>query len=209
MIAVGIDLGLKNTAMLALRGDRADYRIGTGPEIVQSASIIPVKLAGMARLDHIVANARRFIDRLVYVLGEAPDIIVFEGPGFGSNQAHSLGHVHGVVKLDLWRRRHIVGPIYDLPPSNLKQYATDKGNSEKQVVMKRVLWRWGFDSDDDNLNDAYVCAMVGLSKLTGTGTGVQLKAITKLEDELYAGGPEERRAPSRPVAGRARRRRVA
>ncbi len=164
----------------------------------------------MARLDRIVAEARAFFDRLIYVLDEAPAVIVFEGPGFGSNQAHSLGHVHGVVKLDLWKRRHLVGAIYDLPPSNLKQYATDKGNSEKQVVMKRVHWRWGFDSDDDNLNDAYVCALAGITKVTRTGTSMQLKAVTKLEAELYAGGDDTRRAdPTRALAGRARRRRVA
>lgn len=223
MIALGIDLSLENTGIVAVRVDQPllDYPTGRGPDVVHLASVIPSpKLRGMARLAVIVDGVRCFLDQLVHVLDEVPDVVVFEGPGFNSAVAHSLGHVHGVVKLHVWQRLRTTA-MWDLPPANLKQFVTDKGNSDKNVVMKQVFRRWGFDSDDDNLNDAYACALVGACKVTGTGTAFQLKVVTKAEAELYArptaddvlGGPRRgaarRRAEAGQVAGRPRRRRVA
>jgi crossover junction endodeoxyribonuclease RuvC len=42
------------------------------------------------------------------------------------------------------------------PTSVLKQVATGKGNSEKEVVMMCVYKRWTFESSDNNVADAYV-----------------------------------------------------
>lgn len=46
------------------------------------------------------------------------------------------------------------------PTSVLKQVATGKGNSEKEVVMMNVYKRWTFESSDNNVADAYVLGKI-------------------------------------------------
>ncbi|TKK84655.1 crossover junction endodeoxyribonuclease RuvC [Herbidospora galbida] len=43
-------------------------------------------------------------------------------------------------------------------PSELKQYATGKGNADKKKVMKFCKEKWGFVTKNDNEADAYVLA---------------------------------------------------
>lgn len=225
MISLGVDLALNNTAILVTRADHFDFDVGHGPEVLYRESlIVPLDkgkptLTGMARLEFIVDGWRRVLDRL-YVFGYRPSVAVFEGPGFSSQQAHSLGHVHGITKLELWRRASSIGleVIGDVPPANLKQFATGVGKGDKNVVMKKVFRRWGFDDDDDNVVDAYVCSLIGLCRMLGGGSELQRKVATqRLEASLYAG--TSRRAQEQlaladrvargEMAGRVRRRRVA
>lgn len=219
-VALGIDLSLLRSALVALRCSSFDFSIGRGPEVVAETLIVPPKkLRGMARLEYIELGVAHSLDRLVYVIGARPRAVIFEGPGFGSQVAHALGNVHGIVKLRLWQVRDVCGfeLVADLPPANLKQFVTDKGNSEKSVVMKSLLRRYGYDNDDDNLNDAYACALVGLCRLLGGGTAMQRRvANEKLEVDLYEGESEaakrrralEPGAASGALAGRVRRRRL-
>ena len=53
-----------------------------------------------------------------------------------------------------------------MTPSQLKKFATGKGNVDKNVVIKEVYKRFGIDTDDDNTADAVVLGHIGMS-LTG------------------------------------------
>lgn len=219
--AIGFDLSLENTGIVALRASTFDFPIGRGPEIVAQVSIQTKKLRGMARLEMIERETGRFLDKVVHILGVRPQAAIFEGPGFNSHVAHSLGHVHGIIKLRVWQVSIACGIefIADLPPANLKQFVTEKGNSEKNVVMKRLLWRYGYDDDDDNLNDGYACALVGLCKVLGGGSAMQRQVVDeKLEVGLYEGESQQAAQRRRAIAavgsttgtlaGRVRRRRL-
>lgn len=223
MISLGADLSLNNSAIVVVQADHFNFEIGCGPEVIYRESlIVPLDskgkplLTGMARLEFIVDGWHRVLDKL-HVLGYRPDVAVFEGPGFSSQQAHSLGHVHGIVKLELWRRAWL-SLIGDVPPANLKQFATGVGKGDKNVVMKKVFRRWGFDDDDDNVVDAYVCSLVGLCRMCGGGSELQRKVATqRLDEKLYAGTSRHAqeqlaladRVARGEMAGRVRRRRVA
>ena len=205
MISVGLDVSLTHTSIVALSSPLTEHRVkGQGPELVSMCNIVPDKaFGGVFRLDRIVVEATSFFDNLAMAHG-AVDIVVFEGPGFGSQVAHSLGCAHGSLKLALWRAGHLANS-YDFPPSCLKQFATGKGHCDKNVVMKEVLKQWGFDSDDDNLVDAYACAVAGIYKLVGVGTALQQKAVSKFDGRFYARDG----AAARKVSRRPRKRRVA
>ena len=225
--SLGVDLSLNNSALVAVQAADFEFDTGIGPDVIfRESLIVPLDskgkplLVGMARLEFIIDGWGRALDKLIYVLGHRPSIVVFEGPGFSSQQAHSLGHVHGLTKLDLWRRATLIGldVMGDVPPANLKQFATGVGKGDKNIVMKKVFRRWGFDDDDDNIVDAYVCSLIGLCRMLGGGSELQRKVATqRLDEKLYAGtsrrAQEQRALADRvargEMAGRVRRRRVA
>lgn len=92
-----------------------------------------------------------------------------------------------MVTLGTLIRKHLLGckvPYIDVPPSSLKMFATGKGNSAKQVVMKEVFKRWGYDSNSDDVCDAFVLAKMayhGLSPMSEGLTKFQILALDKLK----------------------------
>lgn len=207
-VIVGVDLSLAASAMVAVRGQSAEFPSGEGPEVLAVRRMPPQDLRGVERLHAVDEWSLRFVDDLLF-RELHPTAFVFEGPGFASKVAHALGQLHGVIKLSLWRRGFLLG---DVPPSTLKKFVTGAGNADKNVVMKQVFKRWGFDSDDDNECDAFACAMAGLCHFGGGGNQAQQKAIVG-KVVFYARRGEltraEDRDAARQVAGRTRRRRVA
>jgi crossover junction endodeoxyribonuclease RuvC len=210
IIVVGADLSLAATALVATRHNV----IAAGFEVLASRRM-KTDLRGIERLNEIDLWCQRFLDDLEF-RGLHPRLVLFEGPGFGSQVAHALGQLHGVVKVGIWRRRGGFR-MGDIPPSTLKKFVTGSGASDKNVVMKGVFKRWGFDSDDDNECDAFAASMAGQC-LCGDeeGTKAQRQALTgKVTFYESRGGPLETpsavvgpRDESGSMAGRFRRRRV-
>jgi crossover junction endodeoxyribonuclease RuvC len=54
---------------------------------------------------------------------------------------------------------------------HLKMFVGGKGNCKKELVLKEVFKRWGFDTNDNNLSDAYVLMQIGLA-LTNKYSGL-------------------------------------
>jgi len=143
LMVVGLDLSLTAT--------------GYAPSIGLWGVLKPAKsLSGAARLD--------MIERLVMTLMEpAPDLVVIEGYAYGRpNQAAHIGELGGVIRLALHRAGHV---FVDVPPANLKKYATGKGNASKPDVRVGVLQRFGHDIADDNSCDAFVLRAMALDAL--------------------------------------------
>lgn len=195
-VIVGVDLSLRGTGLVAVRCDDMGAKLGNGLEVLRTLRLHTDadEIAGFDRLAFIESAVLQF-----YTSAGDVTAVAFEGAGLASQQAHSLGALHGIVKLALWR---LGASMFDIPPSTLKKFVTGKGHSEKQVVMKRVLTRWGFDDDDDNVCDAFACCMAGVA-LFGAVEPPQRKEIVK-KVKLY----ESARATveAAPVAGRVRRR---
>ena len=93
-----------------------------------------------------------------------PDVVVLEGYSYGSAfknakgemiqpQAgvRSIGELGGVVRLTCFEH-HV--PFVEVPPSNLKQYATGKGNGPKDGVVVAAAHRLGYHGADNNEVDA-------------------------------------------------------
>jgi crossover junction endodeoxyribonuclease RuvC len=84
--------------------------------------------------------------------------VAMEGYAFGSQMANMLGELGGMVKLTL-----LEFGIYPLivPPTNLKKYATGKGNGvSKSQILMHVYKKWGAEFSDDNAADSYVLAHI-------------------------------------------------
>lgn len=55
----------------------------------------------------------------------------------------------------------ICGDRYDLTtytPGQIKKFTTGKGNAKKELMMKEVYKRWGFETDSHDVADAYAIA---------------------------------------------------
>ena len=110
---------------------------------------------GIECLDAIVGRVRG-------LLGENPEtgkpvcklntLVVIENYAFArANQAHQLGELHGVVRYELWK---LGFPYVLIAPMQNKKWITGQGNSDKNLVLKELMKRYGFDVNDDNIADA-------------------------------------------------------
>lgn len=107
------------------------------------------------------------------------DLVVFEaarnaGPGMQGaliRQAEMQGVlVHWCELLKINYRGY--------SPSEIKKYATGKGNSGKEVMMKAALARWPGFAGDDNEADARWLLMLAESQLASEQTGIDLRWAT-------------------------------
>lgn len=109
---------------------------------------------GMERLGAIGKEVLRVVD------GYEPDAVWIEGYSYGSKFNHEILYSIGtVIRYFLWQSDYEVNIIQ---PPTLKRFATGKGNCKKDLVMKQVYKNWGFDTDNDNIADAYAIALFGM-----------------------------------------------
>lgn len=149
LVIVGLDLSLTSTGTARI-GDK-----------IWADRIVPRKLSGHARMRHILLE--------VIGLTEGADLIVIEGPSFGSgvnarqSGHHERGGLWWLVTYQLWRRER---PFAVVPPAVLKRYGTGKGNASKDAVLAAAVRRYHqveFDGNDEA--DALVLAAMGADQL--------------------------------------------
>lgn len=85
------------------------------------------------------------------------DIIVIEGFGFATQQGIQLGGIGWGMRMALTRR----GFKYtEVSPSQVKKFATGKGNAKKDAMVVPIYKKWGFEHSSDNVRDAFVLAQI-------------------------------------------------
>lgn len=147
MRLLALDLSLTRTGVAECASDEpiATYNLQT-------------VLRGQERLrwlrDCIVHRATRVSPRA--------DVIAIEGYSFGSKftQAHALGELGGVVRLGLHEAEVI---HFDIPPANVKKYATGAGNAAKEQVMAAAARRADRDFACHDEADAWWIAQMLLA----------------------------------------------
>lgn len=85
------------------------------------------------------------------------DFVAIEGFGYASQKGFLLGGIGWGIRIELYRRGI---PYIDVAPSLLKKFAGAKGNANKEKVVLEVYKRWGFESDSNNVIDAFVLAQI-------------------------------------------------
>ncbi len=149
--SMGIDLSTTATGVIILQ------EVTDGFACVLEYEIKVKKEKGMARNRAIVTE---IMEQIVL---RKPDRIVLEGYGLNTKHASSiipLVELGGLLRFML----HLDGLSWlDPRPSEIKKFATGKGNSPKDMVMMHVLKRWGHASLTNNTADAFVCAAIGLA----------------------------------------------
>lgn len=140
---VGVDPSLTGTAI---------YTEAHGAILIR-----PKAKAGPARLSEIAARVRDMAE-LAELKGDDALVIV-EGYSHASKfQAHALGELGGVLRVDLYRAGI---PYIDVAPTKRAMFATGKGNANKAAVVSAVASRTGLEFRSDDEADALVLYCLG------------------------------------------------
>jgi len=149
MLIIGLDPSLSGTGILSLQEGNVTLAEATRnrPEL---KSIERVKLVNQR-----IKNA---------VQKKTPDLIVIEGFSFGSKgQCLDIVHYLGWrirEELELLKTNENI-PWIEVSPTQLKKFATGKGVANKEIILQQVYKRWGYETNNNNIADAYVLARIG------------------------------------------------
>lgn len=126
----------------------------------------------------IKTDPERMIDLTEQVMSHIKDddIIAIEGFSYGSRgrgMSFQFGYGYA-VRIAMWTANK---PYLIVTPSQLKKYATGKGNSSKDNMILPIYKKWGFEHDSDNVRDAYVLAQIARA------TKKELE-LTKFQQEI-------------------------
>lgn len=144
MIALGIDLSLTGTGLVAVEGNELHF----------SERFEPKAKSGPERLEEIHNKVSGMIAVTV------PKLICLEGYSFGSKGrgVFQTGELGGVIRV-LLHKRGI--PWIEIPPSQVKKFAAGMGNCGKDIVLQQVYKRWGMEFKTSDEADAFVLAKIG------------------------------------------------
>jgi len=159
---VGIDLSTK-TGLVIL--DKSS-QVVTEKEITSNAS-----------------DPLRMIEIIESLLDEIKitDLICVEGFSYGSRGRgvsfqFGLGHA---LRIELYKNNF---NYLIVTPSQVKKYATGKGNTSKDNMILPIFKKWGFEHDSDNVRDAFVLAKIAEGIRAGVGlTNYQKDVIKAVE----------------------------
>jgi crossover junction endodeoxyribonuclease RuvC len=131
---VALDLSLTATG-IAVTHDAA------GEPRLSCRTVVTRKRPTETAIDH--ARLHETFAAVSSAMGCKPDLVVvewlpqFEGKGDASLR---LAELHGATKHWLWSKGY---RYVDVKPVHLKQYATGKGNANKEQVREAVIARYG------------------------------------------------------------------
>lgn len=142
-------------------------------------------------LTTLIASKQRGVDRLIEIRERVgtilkhnkPNLVVIESYAFGAtNQAHQIGELGGVLRVMISEEGFT---LIEVTPGQLKQFATGKGNAKKDMVIKEVYKRWGFEAEVSDTADAYVLSRIGRAYLGEDTdlTGFQVEVMNKLSEK--------------------------
>jgi crossover junction endodeoxyribonuclease RuvC len=160
---VGIDQSYTGFAFVSLDAD--------GTDIVGNLKSFDAKTGnGIERLLSIYQH-------LFKLFSETDDVahICMEGYSnaskFGREQAGELGAIVKLAVYDYFDRFNDEHGDLRYPtivkPSSLKKFVTGNGAAKKNNMLLAVYKKWGFETSDDNLADAYSLARVAMAIHTG------------------------------------------
>lgn len=138
----GLDLSLTSTGIARLELDDDGAVTGSRTEVVKGDPL-PKDAPWDDRADRVRRYALDVCDALLPILGRRPpDLLVVEGPSFGSNRP-GASELHGLR----WRvystlARH-GATLVEVAPKTLKLYATFDGGAGKPLVVQAIRRHYG------------------------------------------------------------------
>jgi len=143
---VGVDLSLTGTGIATHHG---------AVKIVSAGK----KDATLSQRQQRLRHLRQRIITVVSQHGD-PDLIVIEGPSYGSKNAGSQHDRSGLwwLLIDVFTIRG--WRVIEVSPSTRMKYATGKGQVDKDVVLAAAIKRLPIDvTNDDEADAAWLCAI--------------------------------------------------
>ena len=179
-LIIGIDPSLTSTGIVVLRGNKVELAVTTKNKPALG-TIERVRLI----YERIVDIQENLSDGEKW---QAPDLIVIEGFSYGSKgrSVFDIAYLGWRIREELeWLKEQDNIPWLEVPPSQLKKFATGQGNANKEIILQQVYKRWGVEFSDNNQADAYVLAQIGRAYLGGMDdlTAFQQEVIANLKGE--------------------------
>ena len=75
----------------------------------------------------------------------------------------SLGENGGVIRF-LLISKYPKAKFLEVPPTTLKKFVTGSGKGEKSLMLKEVYKTYNFDTNNDNIADAFALCKLGYYK---------------------------------------------
>ena len=200
MIVVGIDPSLTGTGIIVLRNGelgkalttKNEPKLGTIERVRRIYEQINNVIENLATYSSAAYFAANYLESPPLspkkIQWEPPSLIVIEGFSYGSKGrgVFDIAYLGWRIREELERYRTEDDiPWLEVSPSQVKQFATGKGNANKEIVLQQVYKRWGVELTDNNQADAYVLAQIGRAYLGEADdlTDFQQKVVRALRKE--------------------------
>ena len=200
MIVVGIDPSLTGTGIIVLRNGelgkalttKNEPKLGTIERVRRIYEQINNVIENLATYSSAAYFAANYLESPPLspkkIRWEPLSLIVIEGFSYGSKGrgVFDIAYLGWRIREELERYRTEDDiPWLEVSPSQVKQFATGKGNANKEIVLQQVYKRWGFEAKDNNQADAYVLAQIGRAYLGEADdlTDFQQKVVRALRKE--------------------------
>ena len=152
MISLGIDASVRSTGVTLLTANSC---------LVKNIKP-PSSLKEGGRLHYILKEWEMFVEKT------NPDIVVMEGPSYGStNKAYLMGEVYGLFKASAFKKWGLT--ILTPSPKELKKYLCAAGDASKSLMTERAL-SLGCTLNQEDVCDSFAAALLGLDVLNNENT---------------------------------------
>lgn len=143
MIFVGIDASITSSGIVMFDG-AGDF---LGDKLIRSS----VGQKDLPRFDLSISKFMKFIEP------SEECAILFEQYAYSSKgQITRTAEFVGQLKRELWKVGGVLlDKIWTCSPGTLKKFATGVGNAPKGAIIKAVYKKWDYDTNSDDLADAY------------------------------------------------------
>lgn len=116
--------------------------------------------------------------RLRKHLNPATDRVLIEGFSFGS-RGKSVSTMYGVGWCFRMMLENEKFKWQEAPPTSVKKFGSNKGNAKKEELILPVYKKWGFESNVNDIIDAYIMARMAWSMYNPDGLAAYEKEVLK------------------------------
>lgn len=166
---MGLDLSLTGSGVIVLNDGK-----------IVKQRLIKSKPTPFGKPIDEVKRIRKIVEEIELIVGaETPTIAVIENLAFGVRNATALTQL---AALNYFVRSMLIDynvTFVLVAPNSLKKFVTGNGAAKKDEMLLATFKRYGVTILDDNENDGYGLAQIGLALLNGNS-----KEITKLQEEV-------------------------
>lgn len=158
MLTIGLDLSLAKTGYSVVKNGQV---LASG--LIKSKPTGTDIKAELERLLHIVSEISAIIDDY----SDEVDIVAIENLAFMARNTTALTQLAGLSYLvrEMLYNKGI--NFLMVAPTSLKKFITQKGNSDKSLMMMTVYKDYGFESLDDNVCDSFALAVLSAAVMGG------------------------------------------
>jgi len=156
-IYIGIDPGFTETAIVGLRedGEVIARTVKSRPYQNIYDRIIGLKTMVAYEIGEVINGiGRKCPDAGEVYLGIEEPMGAHKGNGAKIGMAFTACCFAANIIL------HQDDHVYIRKPTQIKKFITGRGNAKKDVIIREVYKRWGFETDDHNIADAYGLAQM-------------------------------------------------